>query len=99
MKKIATRLLQIKNVSRKRRRSRQMGAHIGIRSFKWNRRGSRRQARERVGPHDAIFKRIGKDWKVVHVHSSPDNAPVNRPVFDSERERIEKVEKPDKPTK
>ena len=34
-----------------------------------------------------IFKKIGKDWKAVHLHTSPDNAPVTRPVFDSERER------------
>jgi ketosteroid isomerase-like protein len=34
-----------------------------------------------------IFKLIGKAWKVVHVHTSPDNAPVTRPVFDSEREK------------
>ena len=35
-----------------------------------------------------VYKKIGKDWKVVHLHSSPDNAPVDRPVFDSERERV-----------
>ncbi len=35
-----------------------------------------------------VYKKIGKDWKVVHLHSSPDNAPVDRPVFPSERERI-----------
>ena len=34
-----------------------------------------------------IFKKLGKDWKVLHVHSSPDNAPPNRPVFESEREK------------
>lgn len=32
-----------------------------------------------------IFKLIGKDWKVVHLHTSPDNVPVSRPVLDSER--------------
>ncbi|CAN5439080.1 hypothetical protein BH18ACI1_BH18ACI1_14160 [soil metagenome] len=35
-----------------------------------------------------VYKKIGKDWKVVHLHSSPDNAPVNRPVFPSEREPV-----------
>ena len=32
-----------------------------------------------------IFKLIGKEWKVVHLHTSPDNVPVSRPVLDSER--------------
>jgi ketosteroid isomerase-like protein len=57
-------------------------------SFKW------KQTQEYDGKLESasgrttlIFKKIGKDWKVVHVHSSPDNAPPNRPVFDSEREK------------
>ena len=33
-----------------------------------------------------IFKLIGKEWKVVHLHTSPDNPPATRPVLDSERE-------------
>jgi ketosteroid isomerase-like protein len=32
-----------------------------------------------------IFKKVGRDWKVVHLHTSPDNPPVTRPVLDSER--------------
>lgn len=32
-----------------------------------------------------IFKKIGKDWKVVHLHTSPDSPAVTRPVFPSER--------------
>lgn len=32
-----------------------------------------------------IFRLIGKDWKVVHAHTSPDNPPANRPVLPSER--------------
>ena len=32
-----------------------------------------------------IFKKIGKDWKVVHLHTSPDAPAANRPVLDSER--------------
>ncbi len=35
-----------------------------------------------------VFKLIGKDWKVVHLHTSPDNPDANRPVMPSERERI-----------
>lgn len=36
-----------------------------------------------------IFKLIGKDWKVVHLHTSPDNPAATRPVLDSEREKID----------
>lgn len=57
-------------------------------SFKW------KQTQEFDGKLESasgrttlIFKLIGKDWKVVHIHTSPDNAPVTRPVFDSEREK------------
>lgn len=32
-----------------------------------------------------IFRLIGKDWKVVHAHTSPDNPPATRPVLPSER--------------
>ena len=32
-----------------------------------------------------IFRLIGKDWKIVHVHTSPDNPPATRPVLPSER--------------
>jgi ketosteroid isomerase-like protein len=32
-----------------------------------------------------VFQKIGKDWKVVHLHTSPDNPPANRPVMPSER--------------
>ncbi len=35
-----------------------------------------------------VFRLIGKDWKVVHLHTSPDNPDATRPVFPSERERI-----------
>lgn len=33
-----------------------------------------------------VFKLIGKDWKVIHLHTSPDNPDASRPVFPSERE-------------
>jgi ketosteroid isomerase-like protein len=33
-----------------------------------------------------VFRKIGKDWKVVHLHTSPDNPPATRPVLPSERE-------------
>lgn len=33
-----------------------------------------------------VFRLIGKDWKVVHLHTSPDNPDAARPVLPSERE-------------
>lgn len=33
-----------------------------------------------------VFKLIGKDWKIVHLHTSPDNPDAARPVLPSERE-------------
>lgn len=36
-----------------------------------------------------VFKLIGKDWKVVHLHTSPDNPASTRPVMDSERIKID----------
>ena len=35
-----------------------------------------------------VFKKIGKDWKAIHLHTSPDNPPASRPVLPSEREVI-----------
>ena len=32
-----------------------------------------------------VFKKIGKDWKIVHLHSSPDAPKPDRPVFPSEK--------------
>lgn len=32
-----------------------------------------------------IFKLVGKDWKIGHRHTSPDNPGPTRPVFPSER--------------
>jgi ketosteroid isomerase-like protein len=32
-----------------------------------------------------VFRLIGKDWKVVHLHTSPDNPPPTRPVLPSEK--------------
>ena len=56
-------------------------------SFKW------KQSQEYDGKLESasgrttlIFKKIGKDWKAVHVHSSPDNPAPSRPVLDSERQ-------------
>ncbi len=34
-----------------------------------------------------VFKLTGKDWKIVHAHTSPDNPSATRPVLDSERDQ------------
>lgn len=31
-----------------------------------------------------VFRKIDKDWKIVHLHTSPDNPPATRPVLPSE---------------
>jgi ketosteroid isomerase-like protein len=33
-----------------------------------------------------VFKLVGKEWKIVHRHTSPDKPDATRPVFPSERE-------------
>ena len=33
-----------------------------------------------------VFSLIGKDWKIVHRHTSPDKPDATRPVFPSERD-------------
>lgn len=33
-----------------------------------------------------VFKKMGKDWKVIHLHTSPSQPSVDRPVLPSERE-------------
>ncbi|MEP6944394.1 MAG: nuclear transport factor 2 family protein [Acidobacteriota bacterium] len=32
-----------------------------------------------------VFELVGKDWKVIHRHTSPDNPGPTRPVLESER--------------
>ena len=64
-------------------------------SFKW------KQTQEYDGKLESasgrttlVFKKIGKDWKAVHVHVSPDTVPADRPVLDSERVKSEGENKP-----
>lgn len=41
-----------------------------------------------AGRMTLVFRKIGKDWKVIHLHTSPTTPAANRPVMPSERERI-----------
>lgn len=63
-----------------------LGARSAYVSCKW------KQAQEYDGKlEDAsgrmtlIFSLVGKNWKIVHAHTSPDNPATTRPVLDSER--------------
>ncbi|HEV7699625.1 MAG TPA: nuclear transport factor 2 family protein [Pyrinomonadaceae bacterium] len=33
-----------------------------------------------------VYQLVGKDWKIVHRHTSPDKPDATRPVFQSERQ-------------
>lgn len=56
-------------------------------SFKWKQQQEYDGKLENAsGRTTLVFKKIGKEWKVVHVHSSPDNPAPTRPVLDSERQ-------------
>ena len=39
-----------------------------------------------AGRMTLIYSLIGKDWKIVHRHTSPDKPDATRPVFPSERD-------------
>jgi ketosteroid isomerase-like protein len=41
-----------------------------------------------------IFRKIGKDWKVVHLHTSPDNPGAGRSVLPSEKTPAEPEKQP-----
>lgn len=38
-----------------------------------------------AGRMTLVFKLIGKDWKIVHRHTSPDRPDATRPVFPSDK--------------
>ena len=66
-----------------------LGANTAYLTCKW------KQSQEYEGKLETasgrmtiVFKIIGKDWKAIHLHTSPDNPPVTRPVLPSERELI-----------
>ena len=39
-----------------------------------------------AGRMSLVFRLIGKDWKIIHRHTSPDKPDATRPVFPSERQ-------------
>ncbi len=57
-------------------------------SFKWKQQQEYDGKLENAsGRSTLVFKKIGKDWKAVHLHTSPDNPAPTRPVLDSERQK------------
>ncbi|MFL6468114.1 MAG: YybH family protein [Pyrinomonadaceae bacterium] len=57
-------------------------------SFKWKQQQEFDGKLESAsGRTTLIFKKIGKEWKAVHLHTSPDNPGPTRPVLDSERQK------------
>ncbi|HMQ04705.1 MAG TPA: nuclear transport factor 2 family protein [Pyrinomonadaceae bacterium] len=64
-----------------------LGPRAAYVSCKWTQSQVFEDKLERAsGRMTLIFKMVGKDWKVVHLHTSPDNPPPTRPVLDSERQ-------------
>lgn len=39
-----------------------------------------------AGRMTLVFKKFGKEWKIIHLHTSPDKPAADRPVMPSERE-------------
>jgi ketosteroid isomerase-like protein len=55
-------------------------------SFKWTQTQEYDGKLEKgSGRTTLVMKKIGKEWKIVHLHTSPDSPPADRPVLPSER--------------
>ena len=63
-----------------------LGKDAAYLTCKWKQRQEYKGKLESAsGRMTLVFKLIGKDWKIVHLHTSPDNPDATRPVLDSER--------------
>lgn len=55
-------------------------------SCKWSQRQENDgKVEDASGRMTLIYKLVGKDWKIAHRHTSPDNPSLTRPLFPSER--------------
>ena len=64
-----------------------LGTNSAYVTCKWTQTQDNNDKMEKAsGRMTVVFKLIGKDWKAVHLHTSPDNPASTRPVFPSERE-------------
>lgn len=43
------------------------------------------KAESAAGRMTLAWKKIGKDWKIIHLHTSPSEVPKDRPLLPSER--------------
>ena len=67
-------------------RVRMLGKTAAYVSCKWKQSQENNGKLENAsGRMTLVYKLIGKDWKVTHRHTSPDNPDATRPVFPSER--------------
>lgn len=65
-----------------------LGKDAAYLTCKWTQRQEYKGKLETAsGRMTLVFKLIGKEWKVVHLHTSPDNPDATRPVLDSEKEK------------
>lgn len=65
-----------------------LGSTSAYVSFKWKQQQEYDGKLESAsGRTTLVFKKVGKDWKAVHVHSSPDAPAATRPMHDSERQK------------
>lgn len=63
-----------------------LGSRAAYVSCKWTQSQVYEEKLEKAsGRMTLVFKLVGKDWKVAHLHTSPDNVPATRPALDSER--------------
>ncbi len=63
-----------------------LGADAAYLTCKWSQQQENNGKLETAsGRMTLVFKKIAKEWKVVHLHTSPDNPDMTRPVFPSER--------------
>ncbi|HEY0462220.1 MAG TPA: nuclear transport factor 2 family protein [Pyrinomonadaceae bacterium] len=63
-----------------------LGANAAYLTCKWKQQQETSGKLETAsGRMTLVFQKIGKEWKVVHLHTSPDNPDPSRPVLPSER--------------
>ena len=66
-----------------------LGANSAYLTCKWKQQQEYNGKLETAsGRMTLVFQKIGKEWKVVHLHTSPDNPDPNRPVLPSDRDNF-----------
>ncbi len=66
-----------------------LGKDAALVTFQWKQSQDYEDKPETAsGRTTLVYKKVGKDWKVIHVHTSPGSVPANRPLFPSEKQPI-----------